>query len=148
MPRLIVLFKIDLYPYVRTTRRQMFKDPAYQKYSNAKQQIRAATVDAMNRGGIEKMPKEPLRLALFVNVPKALHRRDLSNILKGVEDGAQHAAYDNDAWIDEIAACRRQVEDEEARAIMIVQPVSNGPYMFSDWVDEAIDTALDWGITT
>jgi Holliday junction resolvase RusA-like endonuclease len=148
MPRLIVLFKIDLYPYVRTTRRQMFKDPAYQKYHNAKQQIRAATVDAMNRGGIEKMPKEPLRLALFVNVPKALHRRDLSNILKGVEDGAQHAAYDNDAWIDEIAACRRQVEDEEARAIMIVQPVSDGPYMFSDWVDEAIDTALDWGITT
>jgi Holliday junction resolvase RusA-like endonuclease len=148
MAKLVVPLRIDLFPYVRTTQRQKWVDPAYQKYSNAKQQIRAATVDAMNRQGIEQFAREPLRLALFINVPKAMHRRDLSNILKGVEDGAQHAAYKNDAWIDQIVTTRYQVEGKEARAVMIVQPVSDGPYMFSNWVDEAIDTALDWGITT
>lgn len=147
MPRLVILFKVDLYPYVRTTQKQMFKDPDYQKYDNAKRQIRASAVDAMGRAGIDKMPKEPLRFALFVNVPARLHGRDLSNVLKGVEDGAQHAAYDNDAWIDHIVASRYLVRGKEQRAIMVVQPASEGPARFSHWHVEVEDLAMEWGLT-
>lgn len=146
MSRLIVVFKTDLYPYVRTTKRQMYVDPAYQKYHAAKQQIRAATADAMYFDEIAKLPKVPLRLALFVNVPGAMHRRDISNILKGVEDGAQHAAYDNDAWIDQVAAVRVQVENREQKAIMIVQPVEEGPASFSTWLAEMEQVAREEGV--
>ena len=146
MPRLIIPFRVDLYPYVRTTQKQMFKDPNYHKYDNAKKQIRAATVDALSRAGLDMMPKVPLRMALFVNVPGRLHGRDLSNVLKGVEDGAQHAAYDNDAWIDQIVASRHLVEDREQYVLMIVQPISEGPARFSKWHVEVEDLAIEWGL--
>lgn len=146
MARLVVLFLVDLFPAVRTTQRQKWVDPAYQKYSNAKQQIRAATVDAMNRQGIEQFDREPLRLALFINVPKAMHRRDLSNILKGVEDSAQHVAFPNDAWVDVLTAARVQVKNTPRRAVAIIQPVSEGPTRFLDWLAEAEEAAREQGV--
>lgn len=141
--RLIVVFLIDLYPYVRTTRRQMYVDPAYQKYDAAKKHIRAATVDAMNRQSVEQFAKEPLRLALFVNVPQALHKRDLSNILKGVEDGMQHTIFSNDAWIDQVVVARALVTDREQRAVAVIQPVSDGPASFFDWLAD-VEKVAKW----
>ena len=146
MAPLFVIFKIDLYPYVRTTQKQKFVDQAYQKYRTSQMQIRAATVDAMVRQGIQKFGREPLRMALIVNVPEGMHRRDLSNILKGVEDGAQGVAYDNDAWIDESYSRRYQVEGREPRALMAIQPISESPVLFHAWVKAVEEHAREWGI--
>lgn len=146
MALLVVIFKTDLYPYVRTTQRQKFVDRAYQMYRASQDQIAAAVVDAMSRQGIGKFGREPLRLALLVNVPGNMHQRDLSNVLKGVEDGAQGHAYDNDGWIDQVYTRRYLADDRAPRALLALQPISDGPGSFRDWIKEVEILAMDWGI--
>ena len=146
MAMVVVLFKTDLYPAVRTTQRQKFRDPAYAKYHAAKQQIAFAARLAMDDQGVEAFEREPLRLALFVNMPGGMHRRDLSNVLKGVEDGLQHIIYANDAWMDQIFTTRAQVPDREQRAVAVIQPISEGPVSFLHWLNMAAQQAHDQGV--
>ena len=140
--RLVVVFDIDIKSYVRTTGKQMWVDPNYKAYAAAKAAMRDVARGVMLEAGICKMPAQaPLRLALFISVPSSVgHKRDLSNILKGVEDAIQHQVYDNDAWIDEIVTTR--VVGKDHLAVVIIEPIKEGPRRFADWVAEVTPLSL------
>jgi len=102
----------------------------------------------MLESGMDQMyPRVPLRLALFLCVPQSVgHKRDISNVLKGVEDGIQHVVYENDSWIDQVVVTR--TIGKEHRAVAVLEPVQDGPPDFATWIVQAQGAATKRGVLT
>lgn len=145
MPRLVILVRGEVVPYTTTTRDSRWRE-RYRRYGRFKGRVKSAVVEQMYHAGIKMSEQEPLRLAVVCNKRSGLHQMDMTNILKGTEDGAQHKAYANDGWVDQEAAMRALAPDLEDDAILlIIQPIDEGPERFSDWLAEVEKTALEWG---
>ena len=132
----------DIVPYVRTTHRQKFADPRAQNYYASQQDIRRQAKEQMAMRGYTMLPNIPLRMGVVINTSHALHKRDLSNILKAIEDGLQHAVYNNDAWIDEIW-CRR-VRTPNDLTVVIIEELPDTDWS-TRWADEFIQKTTQTG---
>lgn len=141
-PRLVFVVGGDIYPFTHTTRRQKYADPRYARYHAAKTDIGLQVTQQMAAAGWTKFPRVPLRLAIILNVSGGLHKRDLSNQLKTVEDAIQHIVLDNDAWIDEQYTYRAQAETDKLLIVI-------GPAILESerWVMRVRQVAEDKGLT-
>jgi len=111
-----------IYPYTRTTQRQMFMDKRYQKYHYCKQDIAWQVTQIMRTMGWTMLPKStPLRMALIINTQRGLHKVDRSNQEKAVEDAVQRITFQNDAWIDQTLFHRALTPDRPDQALLVLE---------------------------
>lgn len=149
MPRMVFLFAREVRPYTTTTYKGKFvAGTAYQDYSIFKQRVAGDVSADMAANGWERSEGQPLRIAVIYNrgvTSVGLHRRDLTNILKGTEDAAQKVAYKNDAWTDQEIAMRANSEQVGDLLLLVVQPIIEGPKRFSKWVHQVEEIAEEHG---
>lgn len=135
---MVFLVKGRVQPWTTTTYKGKFAEGTkYKVYQAFRDRVTVAVNETMQLEGWTMSDGVPLRIAVVYNAgdeSPGLHQRDLTNITKGTEDGAQHKAYRNDAWVDQEAAMRAKVDREEDRLLLFVQPISEGPERFSDWL--------------
>jgi len=95
-------------PYTRMTRRGKYVSERAQAYLASQEAFGWALREAMQAAGVEAMPeKTPLGLLVAVQEDRGgLHDRDLSNVLKAVEDASQGILLKDDRWIDLVLAVR------------------------------------------
>jgi Holliday junction resolvase RusA-like endonuclease len=90
-----------IYPFVHTTRKQKWVDPRYtEKYVPSQDNIRWQLKQQMATRRWDILDSQPFRMTVMFMVSKALHRTDLSNLTKAIEDAMQGIVFPNDAWID------------------------------------------------
>jgi len=151
MPRMVFLFTRSVVPYTTTTYKGKYvPGTAYQDYAFFKRMVAGDIQADMAANGWERSEGVPLRLAVVYNrgvTSVGLHKRDMTNILKGTEDAAQKHAYRNDAWVDQEIAMRANSENLEDLLLLVVQPIREGPPAFSDWVKEVEQIAKEAGFT-
>lgn len=94
-------------PAVRMTQRSMHVDPQAQKYLADKMRIGHGLIAQLDGRDRPLLPAST-PLAVRLEIPRADHRRDLSNELKAIEDAANGILYRDDRWIDHITATRGQ----------------------------------------
>ena len=92
-------------PYVRMTQRGKWVRPDAQEYLASKAKMAQQMREQMR--GREPFGREPLSVVIMFAYEKgADHRRDCDNEIKAVLDAANGIVYEDDRWIDRIAAMR------------------------------------------
>lgn len=146
MSKLTLYVPGDIYPYTRTTMRQKFVDEAYAKYTASQCAIRQIVREMMADNDLSPMPDgTPLRLGIIFTVKRRLHKRDLSNMVKAVEDALQGVLFGNDAWIDAIYA-ERAIGPADACLIMLETKTGDRPIPLDAWAEKLRRAAEDHGM--
>lgn len=148
-----VLIEGEIQPYTTTTHRAKWAGrPEYERYKAYKQKVVLACQRAMALSGWDMIEKGiPLRLAVIYNAGQeqgrsTFHVRDMTNILKGTEDGAQGVLYGNDSWVDQEMGFRVLTQEKEDRLLLVVEPVEEGEPTFYSWLYEVYWMAKSiWG---
>jgi Holliday junction resolvase RusA-like endonuclease len=88
------------------TQRSKWTDRA-KRYLSSQDAIAGQLWRQMRDNDWQALPDNtPLSIRLFVWQPSGLHKCDLSNVLKAVEDAAQGIVFRNDCWVDKIETGR------------------------------------------
>ena len=104
--RFIILGRV--HPYTRMTQRGKWTSARAKAYLASQESISWQIKDQMIQNDWAMLPaQQPLAIKLSFVIPRSLHRCDLSNLAKAVEDAAQGVAFQNDCWIDRLEARRR-----------------------------------------
>jgi crossover junction endodeoxyribonuclease RusA len=103
---MIFTIKGKIQPYTRMTQRGKFVRNDAQLYLTSQAAMQSQFREQMLSRGYEMLDRVPLRLVVGIMVPGALHRCDLSNQIKAIEDALQGIAFGNDCWVDSIDASR------------------------------------------
>ena len=97
-------------PYTRMTRRGKFVVPKARRYLDSQRAMGLILRNQMHVKGYTTIQRgTPLWVSMnFVSIGKPDHRKDLSNLLKAVEDAMNNVVWDDDRWVDVIDAVRTQ----------------------------------------
>lgn len=101
-------------PMVRMTQRSKWKDPQAKRYLAWKETFGWELKVIMLQQGWEMIPYPvPLHLDIGYSLPvKRTTHFDLSNLIKAIEDAAQHIVFENDNSVESITAWRSFDEPE------------------------------------
>lgn len=149
-----LLLEGDIYPYTRTTGRQKFVDLAYKMYQASQNAIRVQAMAQMSATNTRKLPPStPLRLGIVLVTKSGLHKRDLSNQFKAIEDALQGVVFGNDAWVD-VALAERFLGPEN-RCLVFIDPIPPGWHegkwwhrrvMRDKWIGQVFAIAANRGV--
>lgn len=142
--RMTLVLEGDIYPYVRTTVRQKFVDKYYKLYAASTDAIRFKVAEYMRQMRYDPYPLgTPLRMGIVLMVRKGLHKRDLSNQVKAIEDALQGYAFANDAWFDQ--GYEERFLGGEDRCVVIIEPAPDewGIVERAQWVQDVLNISAN-----
>lgn len=143
--QIVILIKGDLYPYTRTTFKKKFVDRYYQLYRASTADLRQQAHRIIVDQGWNMFPLgTPLRLGVILQVAKGLHKRDLSNQTKAIEDGLQSVALANDCWIDQSYGYRCLGDTD--LCLVFIERLELAPPDDPEWITELHKVAQAVGI--
>ncbi len=116
------VYREKIKPYVRMTQKSKYKDPQALQYQTSQEAIGWSLKSQMTHNSYDTLPKKtPLMLAVWFSFPPKsnLHKADLGNLIKAVEDAAQGIVYPNDSWVDAHLSGRYVLENIDAYETII-----------------------------
>jgi len=90
----------DVVPYTRMTQRGKWVRGDAQRYLDSQEAVAWQYKIQMLENGWEMLERRPIWIKVKFVVRKNLHRRDLTNSMKAIEDSAQGIVFPNDCWVD------------------------------------------------
>lgn len=108
-------------PAVRMTHRGKWTSPRAQEYLASQEALRYQLKQQMRDNGWKMLPaKTPLAVELSVGTD-TLHKADLDNILKAVQDSANKIVFADDCWIDRVKVWRYKADEPRAELTVWVR---------------------------
>jgi Holliday junction resolvase RusA-like endonuclease len=108
-------------PYVRMTQRSKWVDPQAIEYLASKRQLQWQMREQMREQNWEMIPRG-IPLGVMIGICPVLHNMDLDNQVKALLDAAQGVVFEDDRWVDLIAAVRLDMGKDEA--FLLVRPLA------------------------
>jgi Holliday junction resolvase RusA-like endonuclease len=108
-------------PYVRMTQRSKWKDPQAIEYLASKEHLQWQMQEQMREHGWELIPRG-IPLGVMIGICPILHSMDLDNQEKALLDAAQGVVFDDDRWVDLVAAVRLDMGEDGA--FLLVRPLA------------------------
>ena len=109
----IYIENFSIIPYVRMTQRGKFKSKQARKYMKNQKHLGWFLYEATRMAKWEATD-DPIRLMCVFNISKRASVKDLSNLVKAVEDAGNGILWEDDRFITQLEAYKNKIDKEDS----------------------------------
>lgn len=120
-----VIIPIEVFPFVRMTRRSKWVDLDAQKYLSWKEKFASLLMKEVSLQNIQEQECLLKFSSVFFVHQKRYKKGDLDNMIKSVLDGCQKILFKNDSQVKEYGECKIELipDDLPCQIFMIIEKI-------------------------